>query len=158
MNDYLLKLFQKYKNKGILVDTNIFLLYVVGSIDINLIRNHSRTAKFTEEDFNRVSKFIAAFDIKITTPHILTEVSDLLGNNPKLQIALRKYIEIMKEKFLQSRQIAETKTFLQFGLADAAISETAKDSYLVVTDDNPLFGYLTNQKIDAVSLDQIRMI
>jgi len=29
---------------------------------------------------------------------------------------------------------------------------------LVVTDDNPLFGYLVNQKIDAVNLDQIRMI
>jgi len=158
MNDYLLKLIQKYKNKGILVDTNIFLLYIVGSFDIYLIRNHSRTANFTEDDFDRVSKFIDAFDIKITTPHVLTEVSDLLGNKKELQFALRKYIEIMKEKFLESKQIAGTKTFLQFDLADAAIGETAKDSYLVVTDDNPLFGYLTNQKIDVVNLDQITMI
>ncbi len=42
---------------------------------------------------------------------------------------------------MQSKQIAKTKTFLQFGLADTAITETAKNSYLVVMDDNPLFVF-----------------
>lgn len=54
--------------------------------------------------------------------------------------------------------MVETDSFLQFRLADAAITETAKDSYLVVTEDNPLFSYLINQKIATVNLDQIRMI
>ncbi len=125
---------------------------------LQLIRNFRRTAYFTESDFYNVSKFIDIFDVKITTPHILTEVSDLLGNRIELQFALGKYIELTEERFLESKQIAETKTFLQFGLADTAITETAKNSYLVVTDDNPLFGYLVNQRIDTVSLNQIRMI
>ncbi len=158
MNDYLLKLIQSYKQKGLLVDTNILLLYIVGSVNINLVRNFRRTSKFTERDFYLVSKFIDYFDLKITTPHILTEVSDLLGNRIELQFALGKYIELTEERFLESKQIAETNTFLQFGLADTAITETAKNSYLVVTDDNPLFGYLVNQRIDTVSLNQIRMI
>jgi rRNA-processing protein FCF1 len=158
MNEYLLKLIQNYKQKGLLIDTNILLLYIVGSVDINLIGNFKRTANFTISDFYITSKFIDYFDIKITTPHILTEASDLLGNRIDLQFALAKYIKLIEEKFLESNQIAETKTFLQFGLADAAISETAKDSYLVVTDDNPLYAYLINQKIDAISLNQIRMI
>lgn len=158
MNDYLLKLIQKYKQKGLLVDTNILLLYIVGIVNVDLIRNFSRTINFTENDFYLVEKFINFFDVNITTPHILTEVSDLLGNRIELQLALGKYIELIEEKFLESKQITRTKTFLQFGLADTAITETAKNSYLVVTDDNPLFGYLVNQKIDAVNLDQIRMI
>jgi len=158
MNDYLLKLIQKYRFRGVLIDTNILLLYIVGTVNTNLIRNFKRTAKFTEEDFYYVSKFIDYFDLKITTPHILTEVSDLLGNRIELQNALGKYIDLMEEKFLESSQIAKTKTFLQFSLADTAISETAKNSYLVMTDDNPLFSYLVNQKIDTVNLDQIRMI
>jgi len=158
MNDYLLKLIQKYKQKGLLVDTNILLLYIVGIVNVDLIRNFSRTANFTENDFYLVEKFINFFAVNITTPHILTEVSDLLGNRIELQLALGKYIELIEEKFLESKQITRTKTFLQFGLADTAITETAKNSYLVVTDDNPLFGYLVNQKIDAVNLDQIRMI
>jgi len=158
MNDYLLKIIQKYKQKGLLVDTNILLLYIVGIVNVDLIRNFSRTANFTENDFYLVEKFINFFAVNITTPHILTEVSDLLGNRIELQLALGKYIELIEEKFLESKQITRTKTFLQFGLADTAITETAKNSYLVVTDDNPLFGYLVNQKIDAVNLDQIRMI
>ena len=158
MNDYLLKLIQKYRQKGLLVDTNILLLYIVGTVNVELIRNFRRTAYFTESDFYNVSKFIDIFDVKITTPHILTEVSDLLGNRVELQIALGKYTQLMEERFLDSKQIVETETFLQFRLADAAITQTAKNSYLVVTDDNPLFGYLVNQKIDTVNLDQIRMI
>lgn len=158
MNDYLLKLIQKYKQKGLLVDTNILLLYIVGTVNVELIRNFKRTASFTEDDFYLVSKFIDIFNVRITTPHILTEVSDLLGNRIELQIALGKYTQLTEERFLESKHIVETKTFLQFRLADAAITETAKNSYLVVTDDNPLFGYLDNQKIDTVSLDQLRMI
>jgi rRNA-processing protein FCF1 len=158
MNEYLLKLIRDYKQKGLLVDTNILLLYIVGTIDIDLIGNFGRTSEFTENDFYLVSKFVDYFDIKITTPHILTEVSNLLGNRKELQFALSKYIGLTEERFLDSKQIAETKTFLQFGLADAAISETAKNSYLVVTNDNPLVGYLINQKIDVVSLNHIRAI
>ncbi len=158
MNDYLLRLIQHYKQRGLLIDTNILLLYIVGAVDINLIRNFGRTAGFAENDFYVVSKFVDYFDIKITTPHILTEVSDLFGNRKSLQAALSKYIELTEEIFLESKKVAETKTFLQFDLADAAISETAKNSYLVITNDNPLFGYLVNQQIDAVSLDQLRMI
>ncbi len=158
MNDYLLRLIQKYRQKGLLVDTNILLLYIVGIVNVELIRNFRRTANFTENDFYIILKFIDYFDIKITTPHILTEVSDLPGNRIDLQIALGKYTQLTEERFLESKQIVETETFLRFRLADAAITETAKDSCLVITDDNPLFGYLINKKIDTISLDQIRMV
>jgi len=153
-----LKLIQKYKQKGLLIDANIVLLYIIGSIDILLIRDFSRTAMFTEDDFYKISKFIDYFELKITTPHILTEVSNLIGNKQNLQSFLGAYIEKTKEIFLESANVSKNNAFLNFGLADIAISETAKNSYLVVTNDNPLFGYLVNQRIDAVSLDQLRMI
>lgn len=158
MNEYLIMLIQKYKQKGLLIDTNILLLYVVGAIDIKIIKDFKRTAIFTENDFYSVSKFIDYFDVKITTPHILKETSNLFGNKENLQVALKTYIELAKENFLESKQIANTRHFLHFGLADTAINEIAKDSYLVVTDDNKLFGYLQNQKVDVVNLEQIRMI
>ena len=37
MNDYLLDLFTKYRKSGILIDTNILLLFVVGSLNPDLI-------------------------------------------------------------------------------------------------------------------------
>ena len=111
MNDYLLELIQHYKQKGILIDTNILLLYIVGAVDINLIRNFGRTAEFAENDFYVVSKFVDYFDIKITTPHILTEVSNLFGNRKSLQAALSKYIELAKNFFWKAKRSQRQKPF-----------------------------------------------
>ena len=158
MNDYLLKLIQKYRQKGLLIDTNIILLYLIGSLDISLIRDFSRTSMFTANDFYKVSKFIDYFDLKITTPHVLTEVSNLIGNRQNLPTLLQTYIEKSKEIFLESSEVSKRNAFFNFGLADTAITETAKGSYLVLTDDRPLYGFLINSQIDVVSLDLIRMI
>jgi rRNA-processing protein FCF1 len=158
MNDYLLKLIQKYKQKGLLIDTNITLLYIVGSFDINLVRNFKRTDMFTEEDFEKVSKFIDYFDLRITTPHVLTEVSDFIDNRQNLQAVLKIYIENTKEIFSESLELSKKETFLKSGLADTAVTYTAKNSYLIFTDDRPLYGFLTNLQIDVVNLDQIRRI
>ncbi|MEK7724713.1 MAG: hypothetical protein AAB336_10220 [Acidobacteriota bacterium] len=158
MNEYLLNLIQQYKSKGILIDTNLALLYLVGLLDISLIRNFSRTSMFTEEDFERIKKFVDYFDFKVTTPNILTEVSDLIDNRQDLQIVLRGYIQIVEELFVESKEVCQEPKFIQFGLADMATLVAAKDSYLVFTDDRPLYGYLVNSGIDAVNLDQIRMI
>lgn len=158
MNEYLFTLFTKYKKKGILVDTNILLLYLVGSLDINMIKDFSRTEVFDEKDFDLVSKFIDKFDVKITTPHILTEASDLMGNRNGFQYLLKTFINLAEEKFISSLNVSLSESFLKFGVADSAILETSKGSHLIFTDDRPLFGYLINKGIDAVSLDQVRMI
>lgn len=101
MNEYLIKLLQKHKQKGILVDTNLMLLYLVGLFDPYLIRNFSRTAMFTENDFERVSKFIDYFDTKIIVPHVLTEVSDFIDNRHELHAFLKVFIETSKEIFIR---------------------------------------------------------
>jgi hypothetical protein len=157
MNSYLKKLIQDYKNKGLLIDANLLLLYIVGSFDIELVSRFSRTAKFTIDDFYIVSDFIDLFKLKITTPHILTEVSNLIGNRDELQGLLIIYIKTAEEKFLKSIKIAENNVFSKFGLADTATIETAKDSYLIFTDDKPLYGYLINKGIDAVNFDDLRI-
>ncbi len=158
MNEYLLSLIRKYKNKGVLIDTNILLLYLVGSLDLNLIREFKRTSHFTEDDFNLISNFIKYFDLKITTPHVLTEVSDFIDNRQHLQSVLKIYVGNTREIFINSMELSKKDTFLTFGLADTSITYTAKDKHLIFTDDNPLYGFLINSKIDAVNSDQIRMI
>ena len=158
MNNYLLELVQKYRNKGLLIDTNLILLYIVGSFDISLIRHFSRTSAFTESDFERVSKFVDYFNVKITTPHIVTEVSNLIGRRVELKQFLSAFIETSNEVFQESIKICKHDIFFNFGLTDAAIAETAKDSYIVLTDDGRLVDFLIRSKIDAVSLEDIRRI
>ncbi len=156
MTDYLSSLVVKYKNQGVFVDSEILLLYIVGSKDPRLVRKFGRTANFDENDFNPVSEFIESFNLKITSPHILTEVSDLLGESNDFHTILEVYINTSEEKNLSSREVAKCDSFLKFGLADSAIVEISQNSHLVFTADNRFYGYLTNSGIDAVSFDQLK--
>ena len=158
MNDYLLGLLRRYQRKGILVDTSLLLLYIVGSIEPAMIRGISRVSSYSEDDFLRISKFISAFDKRITTPHLLTQVTDLLGNRNELNVAISGYIASTVEHFTISADLCKTASFPAFGLADAAVVSEVSGRYLILTDDGPLYGYLVNSGIDAVNLNQIQTI
>lgn len=156
MTDYLSKLIVKYKKKGVFVDSEILLVYIVGSKDPRLIKNNGRTANYDENDFNLISEFIEKFDSKIASPHILTEVSDLLGESNDFHTILNVYINTSEEKHLTSREITKCNSFLRFGLADSAIIEISQNAHLIFTADNRLYGYLANIGIDAVSFDLLK--
>ncbi|MBU1753132.1 hypothetical protein KKG56_04655, partial [bacterium] len=76
-NSYLESLLQKHKNRGIVVDANLLLVYFLGSFNPQLILQYKRTKIYTLEDFYVLCQFIKYFDRLITTPNILTEVSNL---------------------------------------------------------------------------------
>ncbi len=67
----------KYKTKGLLIDSNLLLLYFIGSYNIDLITSYKRTKKYTREDFYTLKDFTNSFNKLVTTPNILTEVSNL---------------------------------------------------------------------------------
>jgi hypothetical protein len=156
MNDYITQMISKYRKLGVIIDTGVLLLYIVGSINPSLIRNYARTASYDENDFIEVSKFTDLFDKKITTPHILTETSDLLKDGYDMHKALKGFICSSEEKFIESREIAECESYTRFGLADSSIIEIARNSHLIFTADNRLYGYLTSMGIDAVSMDDLK--
>jgi rRNA-processing protein FCF1 len=159
VNSHLIQLLQKHKPSGILIDTNLLLLFIVGKVNIERIRDFRRTSQFTTDDFETVNIIVKLFDCKIiTTPHILTQVSDLIGRNYEFRLLLKLIVEkfVVQEISTQSKMLINERSFFDFGLADTAIIETAKNPFLVFTDDNPLYGFLLNSKIDAVNLEQFR--
>jgi len=156
MTDYLTQLVIKYKESGVFVDSGILLLFIVGSKNPELIRNFGRTASFDENDFILVSRFIEKFDHRITSPHILTEVSDLLGESNDFHTILKAYINESEEKYLASREIVKNEVFFRFGLADSAIIGISQNTHLIFTADNRFYGYLANIGVDAVNFDLLK--
>lgn len=151
----------KYKSLGILVDTNLLLLYLIGRFNPRLISQFKRTQKYIPEDFELLRKFITYFDTIVTTPHILTEVSNLSGQLP--DEIRRQYFGFMSsdvrrltEKYRPSAMIAALSCFSRLGLTDAAVVELAPGSHLVLTDDLPLYAYLTSTGVDALNFNHIR--
>ena len=76
MNQQINEIFDRYQQSGILIDTNILLLYFVGSYDIQQISRFKRTKKFVVEDYKLLTRIWNSFKKIVTTPHILTEVSN----------------------------------------------------------------------------------
>ena len=79
MKDFWQSLFSRYRRQGILIDTNILLLYFVGTVNRERISQFNRTEKFTPEDYDILQSMMQQFQKIVTTPNILTEVSNLIN-------------------------------------------------------------------------------
>ncbi len=78
MNQHVRRLLLQYKSSGLLIDTNILLLFFVGSFDKLWIERFKGTRdRYSVEDFDLFVRFLKRFDRIVTTPHILSEVSNL---------------------------------------------------------------------------------
>jgi rRNA-processing protein FCF1 len=161
MNDTFRELFRRYKTKGVLVDTNILLLWFVGAVNRERISRFNRTEKFIPEDYDLLVDILLSFDKIVTTPNILTEVNSLanqLGepDRSKCLAIFAKGVARLDEFYIESRNAAGMEKFAKFGLTDCGIIELAKDRYLVLTDDLKLAGYLEKLGIDTVNFNNLR--
>jgi len=149
-------------SRGLLVDTNLFLLYGVGLFDKNLITQFKRTNKYTIEDFELVSGIASQSARLITTPHILTEVSNLALGRPRdrRQGFLETFVSLIQrthELHVEKDVIVTTSAFRSYGITDAGVVELAqRERYLVFTDDFPLAGYLQNRKLPVLNFNHLR--
>ena len=71
------ELVAKYRNKGILIDTNLLVLLVTGMFRRQRISKFSRTRKYTPEDFDWLLALVSLFARRIVTPHIVAETDNL---------------------------------------------------------------------------------
>ncbi len=154
---------RRHGRRGILLDTNILLLYLVGRFNPAQIERFKRTAKFVQEDYHLLDRLVARFETIVTTPTILAEVNSFSGQLPE-PIRLRYFpvfsreILSLQEDFVESRQLAELPEFVRFGLTDSGVLQTARDRYLVLTDDFRLSQYLGKAGLDVINFNHIRVM
>lgn len=157
-------LLQKHQNTGIVVDTNILLVYCVGILNPKRIQTFKRTNTFTEEDFSILDSFLKHFKKIVTTPNILTEVSNLAGQltgRTKQQFfqSFAKRIGLLHEYPSPSAKVSSMQEFVKIGLADSAIIKVCREQrFLVLTDDLTLFGFLQKEEIDVINFNHIRWL
>lgn len=116
---------------------------------------------FTQKDFDTLKHLRSNFSRIVTTPNILTEVSNFvgqLGNPAKKQCfeVLSTVIDVLEEKFIASTDATADRVFLRLGLTDATISRLADSPFPVLTTDFDLWRYLSDRGIDALNFNHIR--
>lgn len=163
MKETTLRLIQAHCRKGILVDTNLLLLYFVGLLDRNQVQRFKRTQQYTAEDHKTLLAFLRRFDKIMTTPNILTEVSNLSGQfgepiRSDYFKAFSRGISLLKEHYVESSRSAEAEHFVPMGLTDTAILGLAAAGHLVLTDDFPLAQRLQKAGADVINFNHVRTL
>jgi predicted nucleic acid-binding protein len=163
MTTSIASLFTRYRSKGILIDTNVLLLYFIGTVNRARISRFNRTEKFTPEDYDTLIEIIAFFSKRVTTPNILTEVNSLtnqLGEPERTRCldVFSKSMFLLEESYIASGKVSQHKEFTRFGLTDCGILELARNQYLVLTDDLKLAVHLQSQNIDTVNFNHLRTL
>lgn len=159
--DEIERLLRAYRSKGVLVDTNLLLLYFVGLYDRTRIPKFKRTASFSDQDFELLARLLALFQRVVTTPNVLTEVNSLSNQLPEhikndYYRAFSRIVTILDEYYVPSATAASIAGFPRFGLTDSAIKELAHDRYLVLSDDLKLTVHLQENGIDAINFNHLR--
>lgn len=163
MGAYLPYLARKYRRSGLVIDTNLLIMLIVGSCDIKYITRFKRTSNYIEEDFKLITDFIRLFDDIVATPNIFTEVCNLcLTLNSETNNALYRtfsgIIKSLNEQYIPSIRVSSDTAFFSFGISDTATLELCRQGRLLLTDDLPLYGYITSQGMDAVNFNHIRSL
>jgi hypothetical protein len=159
---YVDSLIQRFKSKGLLVDTNLMVLSIVGGFDNTLIGpdGFKRTRSYTTDDFELLGLFLEEFQTIVTTAHVLTEVSNLIGQlfgekKSRCFEDLRGHIDRVIELPVVGSVAAKRPEFLFLGLTDCVLAELATD-YLILTDDARCAKILNEAGLDALNFTNLR--
>jgi|ERR1035438_5007940 hypothetical protein len=154
-------LIEKHQAKGVLVDTNLLVLLLVGRVNRQRIPAFKRTQNFTIEDAELLERLVAWFGKLFATPHLLSQVSDLADLPGKDLHEIRRLFKLVVEEQIEetydpSRVLVADSLFDRLGLTDAAIATICSRGILVLTADVELQLALQHRGADALNFNHVR--
>lgn len=160
-SDFVDTLASKHSKRGLFIDSNLLLLFLVATFDRNLVDRVKRLNAYSTKDCELLLNFCGLFHRVLTTPHILTEVSNLVQNREnKRQSAFLEHliskVKIFVERYSLSSDVVDHLLFKSLGLADSALAIESDGGGLVLTDDLSLYAALQHRGRDAINFNHLR--
>ncbi|HLH15584.1 MAG TPA: hypothetical protein VKX45_00115 [Bryobacteraceae bacterium] len=149
------------RSRGVLIDTNLFVLFIVGSVQRDRISSFKRTQAYTPADWDLLTGLIEQIPRRYVVAHVLAEVSsltDMKGSDlATARQFLRRTISLMEEVPVPSIAACESPIDPQLGLTDAAISYAVRQcGCSVLTNDSALYLALSREGASVVRFDDLR--
>lgn len=149
------------QKKGLALDANLAVVLIVGLADRRLVGTHRRTTGYSTIDFDLIMRLCRMASKLHTTPHVLSEVSNLLdvGKSSKPVKELFGFMEICGtsvEIWNEARELCTMPEFVRLGLADAGLCKIAQSGCAVATADWQLANRLQKHDLPAVNFHHLR--
>lgn len=161
MTPELQQLVRKHTGKAAILDSNVLLLYLVAEFDPNLIgSSYKRLSSFQAPDVILLRWLFGQFSSVTTTPHVLTEVSNLSNQMPSWKKEqwfpwFGKRLADFAEVTLASSEIGRLDSFWRFGLTDAGLAKLS-ERFVIVTNEFPLTGFLESRSLPVINFTHLR--
>ena len=148
-------------SKKIILDTNIFLLYLMGQIAPHKIEKHQRTSIYDISDYKFLIKTMNDFGSGVEPklvicPNIATEVDNLLNNtlygkDKQAYITLSKKIyEQSIELYIKTIEAIRHYAFYDLGITDSIVLLMAKECDLLISGDSKLCDYARSLELPLI--------
>jgi hypothetical protein len=152
-------LLRPYRGKPVILDSNVLLLYWCASFDSRLVSAFKRLNSFSREDIELLHRTLQFFPNISSTPHVLTEVSNLANSLPQWRKDewaghFARQVDVVEERWISAKTIAQTSAIF-LGLTDAVLCELAS-TYVILTIDFPLSNYLESRKLNVLNFNHLR--
>lgn len=156
----------RYRSRGVLVDSNLLLVLCVGYIDRNLVPGFNRTRRYTAKDYDLLCALLNRFKKILTTPNIMTEVNNLGRHLTEEHKAKFQKIfghmanDVLEEQYLESRAAVKVPLFRDYGLADSVAFSVVQngDGCLLLTDDLQLAARAEKNGAAALNFNHVRYL
>ena len=161
----LVKLVGKHHANGILIDTNVLLLYLFGKYQPALV-GRKRLEKYGHDDAQLIIQFLARFQKILTTQHVLAETSNLarqiVMDTLRTELSLQLYPLFCLDtpaSFITCEVDGvkiDMKVFAELGLTDAGLASLVRGNILLLTDDLDLYITAASTGGDVVNFTHMR--
>ena len=152
------------RTRGLLLDTNVLAAWIAGEYDPSLL-GHKKLEAFGPADFDLLAELVADASRLVTTPHLLAEASNIVGNcagRRRAFDATARLGELVTAAGVEERHAPAAELvagdpvgFARLGVSDAAIAHLAGEA-VVVSADAELVVHLQAAGRAAVNFNHLR--
>jgi len=147
--------------KPAILDSNLLLFSWCSDFHPALVSKFKRLSSFQIEDVDLLSETLKVFPVLKTTPHVLTEVSNLANQLPSWikedwSEHFSRQIQGISEDWIPAATIAHNELFW-LGLTDAGLAQLAS-THVILTIDFPLSNSLESRGLNVINFTHLRSL
>jgi hypothetical protein len=149
------------KHLRVALDANLLLLLIVGKAGEPIVLRHKRLQKYNLASFRKLVEILTRTSVVIVTPHVLTEVSNLMlfgmlePDKARIQDSFAEIAMQLDEQWIKCGKILNAAEFRWLDLADCAWLSLLDIETILLTDDYKLSAAASARNFQAFSLEQI---
>ncbi|WP_404396269.1 PIN domain-containing protein [Pseudoalteromonas phenolica] len=157
------ELLRQYGKQGVLLDTNLLVMYLIGTYDKSLVPKFKRTSMYTVEDFEWLESYVSRFSKIIVTPQVMAETWNFVE---KLGKEIDQFLDkvlptlfLFDEEYISKETVLSANGFNYVGVTDMSVIQAGVSlSCLVITDDFRAYSHFCQFSVPTININHLREV